>query len=75
MPVKNLLVPALLNVAILFSTMLIKVATINSKQMGADPMLGIKADKQHAAITLSRLIQCKSKTRIDTVRNTPTLTR
>ena len=68
---KNLLVPALIGVAILFSTMLIKVATINSKQMGADPMLGIKVDKHHAAITLSRLIQCKTisaqeKTNFDT---------
>jgi carboxypeptidase PM20D1 len=57
---KKIIVAVLLGVAVLFTVMLIKVATITSKQIEVDPIPSIKVDKQHAAFTLSRLIQCKT---------------
>ena len=57
---KKVIVAILFGVAVLFSTMLIKVVTFTSKQIEADPITNIKVDKQQVAFNLSRLIQCKT---------------
>ena len=57
---KKVIVAILLGVAVLFSTMLIKMATFTSKQIEADPIPSIEVDKQQAAFSLSRLVQCKT---------------
>jgi carboxypeptidase PM20D1 len=60
MQMKKFIVVVFLGVAVLFSAMLIKVAKFTSKQIEVGPIPSIKVDKQQAAFTLSRLIQCKT---------------
>jgi carboxypeptidase PM20D1 len=57
---KKVIVAILFGVAVLFSTMLIKVVTFTSKQIETDLITNIKVDKQQVAFNLSRLIQCKT---------------
>lgn len=57
---KKILQAVLLSIIVLFSAMLIKMATFTSKQIEVDPVTHIKVDKHRAAVKLSRLIQCKT---------------
>ena len=51
---KKILLAVLLSIIVLFSAMLIKMATFTSKQIEVDPVTHIKFDKHQAAVKLSR---------------------
>lgn len=51
---KKILLAVLLGIIVLFSAMLIKMATFTSKQIEVDPVTHIKVDKHQAAVKLSR---------------------
>ncbi len=57
---KKIILAILFSIAVLFTAMLINMATYTSKQIEADPITSIKVDKQQAGLNLSRLIQCKT---------------